>query len=77
MLLELVVTLAAEAHEEEPSKTAFYVLGGALALWALVVSYVGIRGHASFPGSAGARAGVMAVSTLLVAATMASSVLTG
>ena len=77
MLLQALVTLAAEAVEEEPDKTAFYIAGGLLAVYAGVISFVGIRGHATFPGSAGARAGVMALSAVLVIAAMASAVLTG
>jgi hypothetical protein len=76
MLLQALVTLAVEAPKAEPDKTAFYVLGGLLAVWAVAISFIGLRGQASFPGSAGARAGVMAVSTVLVLAAMASAVLT-
>jgi hypothetical protein len=77
MVLQTIVTLATEAAGEETSKTPFYLLGGLLAVWAVVVSFLGIRGQGSFPGSSGGRAGVMAVSTVLVLATMASAVLTG
>jgi hypothetical protein len=66
---------AAEVVEEEPSKTLFYVLGGALACWAVLLFAVGMRSH-SFPGSPGAQRGVIAISVLLVAATMASSIVT-
>ena len=77
MLLQAFVTLAAEAvEEEEPSKTVFYILGGILAVYAVAVSFVGIRGYASFPGSKGARSGIMALSVVLVVATLASAVLT-
>ena len=76
MLLQALATLAVESVEAEPSKTPFYVLGGLLAVYAVVISFTGMRGGATFPGSAGARAGVMAVTTLLVVAAMASAVLT-
>jgi hypothetical protein len=76
MLVQALITLAAEAVEEEPSKTPFYVLGGLLAVYAVAISFVGIRGYASFPGSKGARSGIMALSVALVVATMASAVLT-
>ena len=36
-----------------PSKTLFYVLGGALAVWAVLVSAVGIARHATFPPDRG------------------------
>ncbi|HWT25590.1 MAG TPA: hypothetical protein VN213_18945 [Solirubrobacteraceae bacterium] len=78
MLLQTVVTLAAEAVEhEEPSKVPFYLAGGLLAVWAVVVSFAGLRAPASFPGSGGGRGGVMAVTVVLVAAAMATAVITG
>jgi hypothetical protein len=76
MLLQALVTFAVEAPETEPSKTAFYVLGGLLAVWAVVVSFIGLRAPATFPGSAGGRAGVMAITTVLVAAALAAAVIT-
>jgi hypothetical protein len=77
MLAQALITFAAEAVEQdEPDKTAFYVLGGILAVYAVAVSFVGIRGYASFPGSKSARSGIMALSVVLVVATLASAVLT-
>jgi hypothetical protein len=76
MLPQALATLAVESVEAEPSKTPFYVLGGLLAVYAVVISFTGMRGGATFPGSAGARAGVMAVTALLVAAAVASALLT-
>jgi hypothetical protein len=70
----LVVFAATEG--EEPSKTAFYLIGAVLAVWAVLVAAVGIARHAAFPPSQGAARGVMLVSAVLVAATMASAVLT-
>ena len=43
----------------------------------MIISAIGIRGHDSFPSSQGAYRGVVALALLLVAATMASAVLTG
>jgi hypothetical protein len=74
-MLEALVVFAVEAGEAEPSKTAFYVIGGLAAVWAIVLFAVGMRSP-SFPGSPGAQRGVIAVSVLLVVAAMASSVLT-
>jgi hypothetical protein len=72
-----LVTFAVEAAgEEEPSKTGFYLVGGVLAAYAVLISFLGLRGGATFPGTPGARAGVMAVSTVLVLAAMASAILT-
>ena len=75
MLLHGLVTLTVEVAEETGDQTPFYVVGGLLALWAVIASFAGMRDHAAFPGSAGARAGVMAVTTVLVVAAMASAVL--
>jgi hypothetical protein len=74
-VLHALITFAQEeAHET--SKTAFYALGIALAVYAVGVSAIGIARHATFPPSKGAARGVMALSFALVAATMASAILT-
>jgi hypothetical protein len=74
-MLATLLTFAAEAAEEETSKTAFYILGGAAAVWAIVLFALGMR-TATFPGSAAAQRGVMAISVVLVISAMASAVLT-
>lgn len=61
---------------EETSKTAFYLAGGALAAWAVILSAVGLT-RPDFPGSDGAARGVMAISTVLVIAAAAAAVVTG
>ena len=49
-----------------PSKTPFYIAGGALALWAVALGVYGIT-HPGFPGSkTGGRRGVIGASALLV-----------
>ena len=73
-MLALLI-FAQEAIEDEPSKTPFYILGGAAAVWAVALFAVGMRSR-DFPGSAGAQRAVMAISVVLVAAAMASAVLT-
>jgi hypothetical protein len=60
---------------ETSSKVPFYLAGGALVLWALLVSSFGIR-RETFPSSEGQARGVMAISVLLIAAAMATAVLT-
>ena len=71
-----LLTFATEAlEEEEPSKTAFYIMGGLAAVWAVTLFAIGMRSQ-SFPGSAAAQRGVIAVSILVVVGAMASSVLT-
>jgi hypothetical protein len=74
-MLATLLTFAAETAEEEPSKTAFYVLGSAEAVWAIVLFAIGMRSP-TFPGSPGAQRGVIAISVLVVLGTMASAVLT-
>jgi len=69
--MTLLATILAEA--EEPSKTPFYIAGGLLAGWAVVLSAVGLTRH-EFPGSAAVARGVMAISTLLVAGAMVAAV---
>ena len=73
-MLALLI-FAQEAIEDEPSKTPFYILGGAAAVWAVVLFAVGMRSR-DFPGTAGAQRAVMAISVVLFAAAMASAVLT-
>jgi hypothetical protein len=48
-----------------------------LVAFALVISAVGTRGAETFPSSKGARTGVCLLGGLLVAAAMATAVLTG
>jgi hypothetical protein len=75
-VLTALITFAAE-EGAEPSKTLFYICGGVLVVWALVVSALGIRAHETFPPSKSAARGVMAISLVLIALAMASAVITG
>jgi hypothetical protein len=75
-VLATLITFAAE-EGAEPSKTLFYIFGGLLAVWAVVVSAIGIRAHDTFPPTLSARRGVMAISVVLVLCAMGSAVLTG
>ena len=67
--------LVMAAEEAETSKTAFYVVGGALAAWAVVLGFIGLRSP-DFPGSQGAARGVMSITAVLVVAAMATAVIT-
>jgi len=67
--------LAAEAAKEEGSHTAFYIAGGALAVWAVLVSFVGIT-RPDFPGNQGGRNAVLTVSALLVLGATSTAVIT-
>jgi plastocyanin len=71
MALQLAPVLAAEK-----SKVPFYVAGGLLVAWALVVSLaLGLR-RPDFPGSQAAERGVMAITAVLVLAAISTAVLT-
>lgn len=52
----------------------FYILGGALAGWALIVTAIGLRSE-SFPRSGAAEKGVAAISVLLVAGAIGSGII--
>lgn len=64
----------AAATADTGSKTAFYICAGALACWAVLLGVIGIT-RETFPPSGGAARGVMLVSFLLMAATMATAVI--
>ena len=73
-MVHALLVLAAE--EAETSKTAFYLCGGLLAAWAVVLGFVGLRSP-DFPGSGAAARGIMAVTAVLMVAAMATAVITG
>lgn len=56
--------------------TLYYILGGALALWAVVVAFLGIR-FDRFPGGKGGERVLVTVSILLVVATVGSAIILG
>jgi hypothetical protein len=61
--------------EAGPSKTPFFIVGGALAAWAVILSALGLS-RPDFPGNATAARGVMAISVVLVAGAMVAAVAT-
>jgi plastocyanin len=69
------VATAAWVFASEPSKTPFYLAGGLLAGWAVLLGAFGIT-HPDFPGSATASRLVMVTSAVLVAATVTTAVTT-
>jgi hypothetical protein len=71
MVNALLVLGAIESH----SKTAFYIAGGLLVAWAVVVAALGLQ-RADFPAGTAAERGVIAVSAVLVVAAMATAVIT-
>ncbi|MDQ3675900.1 MAG: hypothetical protein M3401_03700 [Actinomycetota bacterium] len=64
---------AGEPAEEHRSEVPFFVAGGLLAIWAVVISVFGFT-RPDFPSSEGAARGVMALSAVLVAAAMSMAV---
>jgi plastocyanin len=59
----------------EPSKVPFYVAGGLLAAWAVVLSAYGLS-RAEFPSSTGQERAVIGISVLLVVAAISMAVAT-
>ena len=74
--MSVTALLVLAAEEAESSKAAFYIGGGVLAAWAVVLSVIGLS-RPGFPASNGATRGVYAISTLLVAVAAVTSILTG
>jgi uncharacterized cupredoxin-like copper-binding protein len=70
------VLLLAAASAHEKSKTAFYILGSVLVVWAVVVSVLSFQ-SADFPGSPQRSRAIMGISAVLVAGAIASAVITG
>lgn len=67
---------AAPALAAAKSKVPFYIVGGLLVIWALTVSMaIGMRSP-SFPESASVERTVIAISAVLVVATMTTAVAT-
>lgn len=74
--MSVLATVLAATEEAEPSKTAFYIVGGCLAVWAVLLGSVGIA-RPQFAASIGSLRGIVALTVLLVAGSMAAAVLTG
>jgi hypothetical protein len=53
----------------EHSKVPFYIAGGALVCWAVVLAFLGLR-NPTFPGGSGGQRGVIAVSLVLALTAM-------
>lgn len=60
----------------EASKVPFYLAGGVLALYAVLLAAIGLT-RPSFPGGAGGQRAVMALSLILMAVAIAMAVSTG
>jgi hypothetical protein len=49
-MLHHVATLVLAVDDNEPDKAAFYILGGLLAVWAVVLGFIGVRSE-TFPAT--------------------------
>jgi hypothetical protein len=74
-MLNALISLASEVAHEEPDKTLFYIAGGVLAAYAVLLSALGLQ-RADWPNTQSAARGVMALSAVLVAATLVIAVAT-
>ena len=61
------------AEEEHKSEAPFFIAGAVLVAFAIAISVVGFK-RPEFPGNAGAARGVMALSAVLVVATLFTAV---
>ena len=59
----------------EPSKVPFYIAGGALAAWAVVLAAMGLT-NPSFPGGANGARRVMLISLVLMLTAIAMAIVT-
>lgn len=75
VLLELVLASAAAAGEEK-SQAAFYLAGGLLAAWGVLLGVLGTVRPSLPSGQGGARA-IMGLTGLLVVGACVSAALTG
>ncbi|MBA3328529.1 MAG: hypothetical protein H0T43_09545 [Solirubrobacterales bacterium] len=74
MDVALIVAAAAEvAEEHHRSEAPFFIAGGVLAAFAVLVSVLGFK-RPDFPSGAGAARGVMGLGAVLVAAAMFTAV---
>jgi hypothetical protein len=75
-VLNALIVFASTEGGEESSKTLFYLAGGLLAVFAVVISVIGIRGIGSFPAGKSQARGVIGLAALLVLFAAASAVIT-
>jgi hypothetical protein len=70
-----IATLVMAVDEHEPAKAPFYIGGGVLALWAVILGFLGLRAE-TFPGGERGERAVMGISVALVAVAMATALIT-
>jgi hypothetical protein len=76
-VLHALTIVFASTEGEESSKALFYIAGGVLAVFAVLISALGISRIGSFPSSTGQARGVIGLTGLLVLAAMAAAIITG
>jgi hypothetical protein len=69
----ILSTILAAAEGAKRSEAPFFIAGGAFAIFAVLISIVGIR-KPDFPTNAGAARGVMALGVLLMLGAMSAIV---
>ena len=74
-LASIFLFAAETAEEHEPDKAPFYIAGGVLAAWAVIVSAIGIT-RPDFPGTATLTRAVYAISAVLVLVAMSMAIVT-
>jgi hypothetical protein len=57
----------------EPSKVPFYICGGALAVWAVLLAAIGLN-RPDFPGDLRGQRGVVAISFVLIVLAIGAAV---
>ena len=75
-MLHALTIVFASTEGEESSKSLFYLAGGILAVFAVVISAIGITRIGSFPASTGQVRGVIGLAALLVLAAMTAAIVT-
>jgi hypothetical protein len=75
-VLHALTIVFAAAEGEESSKTLFYLAGGLLAIFAVVIAAIGTKRIGTFPSSRGQARGVIGLAALLVVFAMAAAIVT-
>ncbi len=60
---------------DEPSKVPFFIIGGALAVYAVILATIGIQ-RPDFPSNMGGQRGVIGLTAVIVVAAVATAILT-
>jgi hypothetical protein len=76
-VLHALTIVFAATEGEESSKAPFYIAGAILAVFAVLISVLGLSRIDSFPASKGQARGVIGLAGVLVVAAMAAAIITG